>query len=62
MSGQFWMWAAVGGVVLVLALLFLLDAVRQKQRRERQKHMTPEEREIARREAKVFQGVFRRKP
>lgn len=58
MSGNIWIWG--GGVVVVLAVLFTLDALRQKQRREREKHMTPEEREIARREAKASFSVFRR--
>jgi hypothetical protein len=58
MSGNVWIWG--GGAVIVLAVLFALDGLRQRQRRAREKRMTPEEREIARREAKASQSVFRR--
>lgn len=51
----------LGGLVLIaLVVIGLLDGLKRRRTAERLARMTPEEQEIAKREAKVFSSSVRR--
>lgn len=58
MSFNSYLWIAAG--LLIVVVIGLLDGIKRRRTAERLARMTPEEREIAQREAKVFRSVLRR--
>lgn len=62
MSDLVWHGLAIGGGVLVFAVICYVSIMARKATAREEARLTPEELARKRREERVFQGAFRRRP